>query len=588
MTTTDNRDITKAHKLTFKHLPAYASFVLENKLDEYVSRQLRFSKEENVPLLRFFNHLADDELFRISKESVATFLTLLKTNAAADFIQTSTDNYIKNLLPEIVRDHVLAEDITVISMVRRKSLRSFLADYTSDFDLCCNIMEEVDRFIMASETASFNAYIHIQKEKISGINYELGNRYNELLLTQEQLQRTEALNKQSQALTHIGNWVWNIAGGTITWSDEMYRIYGLEPQSEAITFDRFISFVHPADRDKRISEIEESLKTGIARDYTMRIISLQGTEKVLRGKGDVVMDENNNPEKLVGTCQDITIEYNLNRELTDRVKQFETLSASLALKNDELSLINKELESFNYVASHDLQEPLRKIQTFISRINDKAKPELISSGTLDYFNKILVSSQRMQLLIEDLLTFSHTRSDQTDFRFTDLNEVIVEVKNILAAGIEEKRAVIDHPVLPGVLAIPFQMQQLLLNLIGNSVKYAKPDVPPHIVISYRSLNGEALGNFLAIATKQYIELKVSDNGIGFDEIHKDKIFGLFQRLHNKDKYSGTGIGLAICKKIVNNHKGFINAESIPGQGSTFTVYLPVEKEERPIKNISVN
>ena len=588
MTITDNRNITTSHKLIFKHLPGYASFVLENKLDEYVTRQLRFSKEENVPLLRFFSHLPDEELFRISKKSVATFLTLLKTNAATDLIQTSTDYYVKNLLPEIARDHVLAEDITVISMVRRKSLRSFLADYTSDFDLCCGIMEEVDRFIMASETASFNAYIHIQKEKISGINHELENRYSELLLTQEQLQRTETLNKQSQALTHIGNWVWDLAENTITWSDEMYRIYGMEPQSEPITFERFISFVHPADRDKRISEIEEALKTQIVNDYTMRIISLQGTEKVLKGRGDVVSGKNNNPEKLVGTCQDITTEYNLNKELTDKVKQFETLSASLAVKNDELSQINKELESFNYVASHDLQEPLRKIQTFISRINDKAKPELVSSGTLDYINKILISSQRMQLLIEDLLTYTHTRSDQTDFRITDLNEVLAEVKSILAPHIEEKQAVIDCPVLPGVMAIPFQMQQLLLNLIGNSVKYARSDAPPRIVISCRSLGGEALSSFPAIATKQYIELKVNDNGIGFDEIHKDKIFGLFQRLHNKDKYSGSGTGLAICKKIVNNHKGFINAESKPGQGSTFTVYIPAEKEERPIKDRLVN
>ncbi len=473
-------------------------------------------------------------------------------------------------------------------MVRRKALRSFLAHYTSDFDLCLSIMEEVDRFTMASETASFNAYLHIQKEKISGINHALENRYSELLLTQEQLQESETLNKQSQALTHIGNWMWHITEGNITWSDEMYRIYGLEPQSESITFERFISFIHPRDRDKRMSEIEESLKTHVAKDYMLRIINPDGTEKILKGKGDVVLDQNNNPEKLVGTCQDITIEYNLNRELTEKVKQFEKLSASLAVKNDELNQINKELESFNYVASHDLQEPLRKIQTFISRINDKSKPELLSSGTLDYFNKILISSQRMQLLIEDLLTFSHTTSHQTAFSITNLNEVVNEVKNILAAGIEEKYAVIECPVLPNILAVPFQMQQLLVNLISNSIKYARADVAPHIVISCKLLKGKALSTFPAIASKQYIELKLSDNGIGFDEEHKDKIFGLFQRLHNKDKYSGTGIGLAICKKIVNNHKGFINAEGHPGKGSTFTVYIPMEKEKKSLKDVSVN
>lgn len=588
MTLTDNRNIITTDRLIFKHLPDYASFVLENRLEEYVTRLLIYSKEEHVPLLRFFNHLSDEELHRMSREAVKHFLTVLKNNSASEFIKVSTDNYIRNSLPEITRDHVLAEDITILSMVRRKSLRSFLADYTADFDLCLRIMEEVDHFTTASETSSFNAYMHIQKEKISGINHELESRYSELLLTQEQLQQSEALNKQSQALTHIGNWMWHIADGTITWSDEMYRIYGLSPQSEPINFDRFISFVHPLDRDKRISEIEESLKTLVAKDYTMRIINPDGIEKILKGKGDVVLDKNNNPEKLVGTCQDVTAEYKLNKELSDKVKHSEKLSASLALKNDELNQINKELESFNYVASHDLQEPLRKIQTFISRINDKAKPELLSSGTLDYFNKIVVSSQRMQLLIEDLLTFSHTTSNQSSFSMINLNDVVNEAKNVLAAGIEEKKALIDCPVLPDILAISFQMQQLLVNLISNSLKYARADVPPHIVISCRLLKGKAISNFSAIASKQYLELMLKDNGIGFDDEHKDKIFGLFQRLHNKDKYSGTGIGLAICKKIANNHKGFINAEGKPGQGATFTVYIPMEKEKKLLKDVSVN
>lgn len=588
MTSTDHSNTLTPDRLIFKHLPDYAAFVLENKLDEYVASQVRYSKEEQVPLLRFFAHLSDEELQDISRNAVTHFLTQLKTNSASEFIRTSTENYIANSLPEITRDHIMAEDITVISLVRRKVLRSFLSCYTSDFELCCQIMEEVDRFIMASETASFNAFIHIQKEKISGINHELETRYSEVLLMQEKLQESEALNKQSQALTHIGNWTWDIHSGTITWSDEMYRIYGLEPQSEQITFERFISFVHPSDREKRISEIEESLKTHVAKDYMIRIINPDGTEKVLRGRGEVVLDANHVPTRLLGTCQDITVENQLNKELTDKAKHSEKLNASLELKNEELNQINKELESFNYVASHDLQEPLRKIQTFISRIQDKSKPELLSAGTLDYFNKIVVSAQRMQLLIEDLLTFSHTTATQTSFVLTDLNEVVNEVKSTLAASLEEKSVVIECPVLPSILAIRFQVQQLLLNLISNSIKYAKEDVPPHIVISCKLLKGKALSNFPAIATKQYLEMKLTDNGIGFDREHKDKIFGLFQRLHNKDKYSGTGIGLAICKKIVNNHKGFINAESEPGKGATFTFYLPMEKEKKTVKDVSVN
>jgi signal transduction histidine kinase len=178
----------------------------------------------------------------------------------------------------------------------------------------------------------------------------------------------------------------------------------------------------------------------------------------------------------------------------------------------------------------------------------------------------------MQLLIEDLLAFSQTTGNESNFEHTDLNIILAEVKSILSQTIEDSRTVIESGPLPVVKGIPFQLQQLLLNLTGNAIKYAKEGVPPQISISSRMVKGDQFSG--AVAGRSYFELSVTDNGIGFEEEHTEKIFGLFQRLHNKDKYSGTGIGLAICKKIVHNHHGFITAKSIPGKGSVFYIYLP--------------
>jgi len=249
----------------------------------------------------------------------------------------------------------------------------------------------------------------------------------------------------------------------------------------------------------------------------------------------------------------------------------------LEAKNLELSQSNTELTSFTHVASHDLQEPLRKIQTFSNRILDK-EYENFPAKIRDYFQRIISASERMQNLITSLLNYSRANTSDIVYVPTDLNVVVEDVKNSLRELIEENDAVIETSSLPVLDIIPIQLNQLFSNLIINAIKYRKPDQPPLIRTSAKTVCGNEIRMQTSSRSDNYCEIKISDNGIGFQEQYADKIFELFQRLHGRAEYEGTGIGLAICKKIVQNHHGFIKATGEPGVGSTFNIYLPLSKQ----------
>jgi light-regulated signal transduction histidine kinase (bacteriophytochrome) len=245
------------------------------------------------------------------------------------------------------------------------------------------------------------------------------------------------------------------------------------------------------------------------------------------------------------------------------------MNASLGQKNRELELLNEELESFNYVASHDLQEPLRKIQIYSNRLLE-GKDEL-SEQAQESLTKVLSAAERMQNLITDLIEFSQVSSSAESFEEVDLNQVLSEVSNTLSEMILESGTELVVEPLPVVRAIPFHMIQLFTNLVNNAIKYRKPGETPRVKVSSGRVDGSELGQ---PSNRRYLAVSVQDNGIGFDPAQRDNIFELFKRLHTREKYAGTGIGLAICKKIMQHHDGFIRASGEPGQGATFTIYLP--------------
>jgi len=266
----------------------------------------------------------------------------------------------------------------------------------------------------------------------------------------------------------------------------------------------------------------------------------------------------------VSTRKKAEIELNafngrLEQEVRERTATLVSLNELLEQKNEELEKSNKNLESFNYIASHDLQEPLRKIQTFLSIIKQRSKD---ADTVHTYMDKISMSADRMSNLIQDVLTYSRL-SVENQFADVDLDKVVDNVLSDYELMVTEKKATIKKDRLPVIKGIPLQMHQLFSNLISNSLKYNEGQ--PVITLSSKKLD----------STPAMVEISLSDNGIGFDPQYSDQIFELFKRLHSKSEYKGTGIGLSICKKIVEQHHGTIEASSNQGTGALFTIQLPV-------------
>ena len=340
---------------------------------------------------------------------------------------------------------------------------------------------------------------------------------------------------------------------------------------DQITNGGWIQIVHPDDQKKNISEWMNSISTG--RDFLLehRFRRHDGQYRWQLSRATPQKDENGKIQMWVGTSTDIQEQKTFASELEEQVS---IRTNELAEKNIELEKINKELQSFVYISSHDLQEPLRKIQTFVSRIVEVEKQNLSDRGT-DYLKRMRAAALRMQKLLQDLLSYSRNNTSDGKFEHNDLNKILGEVLEELKEELDLKRATVQATGLCEVDIIAFQFRQLLHNLISNSLKFSSPKRLPNIEIGSKIVNGADFKGLELSASKKYCHITVTDNGIGFDQQYSKKVFELFQRLHGRNEYEGTGIGLAIVKKIVENHHGVITVNSELDRGTSFEIYLPV-------------
>ena len=365
-------------------------------------------------------------------------------------------------------------------------------------------------------------------------------------------------NSLAEVVGSFGSWQLNVDTKEYTFSDNTYKLLGFEPDAFFASQQNFIKYIHPEDLAAFRDATSKMIENGSLSPFTYRIIRKDKKIRYFRTTARIVTNKSGD-EILIGTNSDVTEEV--------------LASLSLEQQNIELEASNKELLAFNYVASHDLQEPLRKIQTFVSRLGEKEYANLSESGK-EFMSRINNSVDRMRVLIDDLLQYSRTTKTEKVFESTDLNDLMENAKNDLLQSIEEKNTIIKSDKLPVMTVIPFQIQQLFVNLIGNSLKYSKVNSIPKIKISCKNVIAADEELIPKNSKEKFYKISFTDNGIGFEQEYAEKIFVLFNRLHNKNDYVGTGIGLAICKKIVENHKGFIFAEGKPNVGSSFTIYLP--------------
>lgn len=385
----------------------------------------------------------------------------------------------------------------------------------------------------------------------------LYTKQEELETTNSDLALTNQLFHEAEEVADLASFVWYLHRDYSMMSDNIYRILGHKPQSFDMSAARFREFTHPDDLKFYDQEIDNAVKHNKPIDFTFRVITKDNITKHLYAKGHY--SERNDESIMVGVVHDVT----------ERIKNETTLEA----QNLELKRQNTELDSFNRVASHDLQEPLRKIQMFISRVNDESE-NYFTEKSQSYFNKIESAATRMRDLINNLLAFS--RIDNKDYKFetVDTKEIFENVLDTFSESIGDTTINLNQDNLPTLTCIPFLLEQLFTNIIGNAIKYKSKDRKTKITITCNKISkSEVLENFDK-KYNIYFVFNITDNGIGFNQADGEKIFKLFQRLHSKSDYAGTGLGLAICEKIVAKHNGYISAKGVKNKGATFTIYLP--------------
>jgi PAS domain S-box-containing protein len=360
------------------------------------------------------------------------------------------------------------------------------------------------------------------------------------------LRESEANMALAQSTAHLGNWAWDLATNLLSCSDEHCRLYGLAPGDYPI--ETFIDLVHEDDRQPVLDALAAALDGGTPYDVACRVVRPDGTERILHGEGAALRDRDGRVTGMFGIAQDIT----------------EQKKAEEALREyaENLRRSNDDLERYAYVSSHDLQEPLRAIVSFSQLLERRYKGQLGQDAD-EYIAFIVEGGSRMQTLIQDLLAYSRVNTKRQELRPTDTEEVLAAVERNLDLQLREAGAVLTHDPLPSVLADPLQLEQVLMNLVSNAIKFHRPDEPLRIHVGAQKTDG-------------FWELSVKDNGIGIEPEYFDRIFVIFQRLHTREIYPGTGIGLAIVKRIIDRHGGKVRVESMPGEGTTFFFTVPDE------------
>ncbi len=449
------------------------------------------------------------------------------------------------------------------------------------------------------ETIYVNLTYQPQIEKdgiISGI-LVVATDVTQQVLSRQKIQEAEITLRGAVELANLGTWNIDLTTGILDYSPRLREWFGIGAD-EIITIERGYAAINKSDHPRVRAAIKHATTPGTNGIYDIEYnvdVNSADRERILHAQGKTYFNEKGEPVKMSGTVQDVTeqrkVQLALEQLVQERTEELATTNEELAAINEEYSATNEELaksnellirsnenlQQFAYIASHDLQEPLRKIQSFGDLLKRRYAAEL--GAGVDYLERMQGASRRMSALIEDLLAFSRVSTQKDITEQVELNHVIRTVLMDLDFAVQETKAVISVGQLPVIEGDPLQLGQLYQNLISNALKFHLPNQVPHIEINAEVVNSADLPNMVKPVrfAPAYHRIDLRDNGIGFDDKYTNRIFQIFQRLHGKTEYAGTGIGLAICEKVANNHGGAITATSNPGQGAVFSVYFPLQE-----------
>ena len=798
--------------LTFRFLPDYAGFLLENHFEDFYCRYITLAASLEIPFLEIVQHMDTEEKHRMLKAGLEKLLRQLSINQADEYIRTILEAWHQNRLNVLDSAEIAVSDVKRYNYSVKAAMVAMIQFYSTDLSRTIKCIQEMDLFFMTLEESALNlcmklyegrVAVLLEAEQESGLRVK--ERERQLLEAQElggmgsfdwdlttginevtpQLEKilgvqngsslsalfksvhpedivrvkrtldeaissngsfdvdfrimingaekllwsrgivfssngkpsslrgtlidvtekhqlmarfsqSEALYKEAQRLASLGNWTWDFITGKLFWSEELYNIFGIEPFSEDMDFEKLQEYIHPDDREMRMLAINQAIESHQSYSIYYRIIQKNGVEKILLSRGSASYNEQGQPIRLIGTAQDVTAQMTTKKMLAEQqafikkiadatpaiittydvharrfgfishgielllgyrqdllsstgveflignihpedlknvLEQFngaistmnqsegedQLLEVKFRIKNAdgnyrwmncfgtifdrnergkvnqiltiafdntvqveaenkilqqtlELQQSNANLEEFAHVASHDLKEPLRKISNFADRLQSFS--ELLPDNGRDYLKKIIDSALRMQVLIDDLLSVSVISAEKS-FTWYPLRKILNDVLESLELKIEERKARIQIELDYRAYIIPGQFRQLFQNLLLNSLKFTRKNEAPEIEISGLIVSPWAVKGFPLKAADSYLQIKVADSGIGFDPQFASQIFAIFQRLHGKSVYEGTGIGLAICKKIVENHGGVIFANAQQNKGAVFTIILPL-------------
>ena len=411
----------------------------------------------------------------------------------------------------------------------------YLADYKETLGLINEVMDEV-------EVSSFSSDIEVQTDRIEQLLVLTKAKVNEVI---EVVELVKA-GREQEAIELVK-------------SDKGIMLYK--------RFETLFSEIDSSERNMQGTHLANLMS--LRRDSVNTLIISSVTTLLLIITVFLLLKINSREhEKYQADLE--SVNEDLETKIAERTQE-------LSVFSEELARSNRELEDFAFVASHDLQEPLRKIRAFGNRL-ESGYNDVIDERGKEYLARMLNAAERMSMLISDLLAFSRVSTRGKEFGEVDLNNAINSVIDDLEIAIDEKSAEINVSDMPVIRGDKSQLEQLFLNLISNALKFQSEGVKPIVSINATNALPEDTSDILISEEHEWIKITVTDNGIGFDQSFAEKIFAPFQRLHGRSEYKGTGIGLAVCRRIVERHNGQINAISKPGEGATFSIILPKDSD----------